>query len=168
MDDDRDLGDPCQRCSQSAAGTPQVTLEIVDRKTNLVISGTAQTRIVGQKIQLLVRAKPGGSITQPQWTIPGENETVRDYVPNDTRADRYDLTSTDKQAAAVDFHWIAGGKNGVQVNAQVNGTALTASVTFNVLAPTDVSMTSKTGGVYVGPGLDAPALFSCTSGAAFG
>ena len=32
----------------------------------------------------------------------------------------------------IDFHWIDGGKKGVQVSAQVNGVALTASVTFNV------------------------------------
>src|SRR5580658_6141903 len=151
---DRDLGDPCQQCFQSTA--PAVTLEIVDRKINAVISGTTQTRIVGQKIQLLVRPKPGGTMTQIQWTIP--DVVLRNYEPNAHNATEYNLTSTDLQTATIDFHWIDGGKKGVQVSAQVAGVALTASVTFNVLAPTDVSMTSKTGGVYVGHGDNADAI----------
>ena len=81
---------------------------------------------------------------------------LRNYEPNAHNATEYNLTSTDLQTATIDFHWIDGGKKGVQVSAQVAGVALTAAVTFNVLAPTNVSMTSKTGGVYVSPGLNNP------------
>jgi len=83
---------------------------------------------------------------------------LRNYEPNAHNATEYNLTSTDLQTATIDFHWIDGGKKGVQVSAQVAGVALTASVTFNVLPPTDVSMTSKTGGVYVGHGDNADAI----------
>ena len=78
---------------------PAVTLEIVDRKTNAVVSGTTQRRIVGQKIQLLVRPKPGGTMIQIRWTIPGV--VFPNYEPNAKKATEYNLTSTDLQAATT-------------------------------------------------------------------
>ncbi len=71
------------------------------------------------------------------------------------------------QQPNLDFYWIAGVPQTVQVVATVRGTRLTAQVTHNVLAPTSVSMTSKTAHVEVGdpgaianpPALTPPYLF---------
>lgn len=135
-------------CPPAATTPPPVALEIVDRKTGSVISGTTQTKIVGQKVELRVRTRPAGqSMTNIQWTIPGQ--TVKSYTQSTSTATKTGLSVADLQAVDVDFYWIAGGNQVVQVAATVQGTALTASVTFDVKAPTAVSMTSATGAVAV-------------------
>jgi hypothetical protein len=121
----------------------------VDRKTGNVISGTTQTKIVGQKIELLVRTKPSEAMSNIQWTLPGE--TVKDYTQSSSTGTRTDLTATDLQGTNLDFHWIKGSSQTITVAATVRGSRLTAQVTENILAPTDVRMTSVTGDVGVGP-----------------
>jgi hypothetical protein len=126
-----------------------IALEIVDRKTGAVVSGTTQTKIVGQKIELQVRTRPPGlAMTGIQWTVPGER--VKNYTQSAAAGTRTDLAPADLQAANLDFYWIAGGARTVSVAATVQGAPLTAQVQHSVLAPTGVVMTSATGNVAVG------------------
>jgi hypothetical protein len=114
-----------------------------------VVSGTTQDKIVGQKVELLVRANPATPLTNIQWTVPGQK--VRNYTQASSTASRTDLSAADLQGINLDFYWIAGGSQTIQVSATALGTTLTANVTHNVLAPTAVTMTSVTGDVGVGP-----------------
>jgi len=133
-------------------------LEIVDRDSGAVVSDTTQTKIVGQRVSLEVRTRPAGrSMTNIQWTIAGER--VSDYAQSSSRATRTDLAAGDLDSATVDYYYIAGGNRQVSVSATVNGTALTASMNYGVLAPTGVAMTSATGAVAVGnPGFPGSGL----------
>jgi hypothetical protein len=124
-------------------------LEIVDRKTGAVVTGTTVDKIVGQKMELLVRAKPATPLSNIKWTVPGEK--VKNYTQSSTVATRTDLAAADLQGTNLDFYWIAGGTQAIQVSATAAGNALTASVTHHVLVPTAVRMTSVTGHVGVGP-----------------
>ncbi len=128
--------------------TPMPVLEIVDRRTGTVVSGTTQTVIVGQKMKLHVRTRPTESMSDIQWIVPGER--VKDYSPSEHTAKPIPLDAGDLQDANLDFNWIAGGTETVQVAATVRGSRLAAQVTHHVLAPTAVSMTSQTGDVGVG------------------
>jgi hypothetical protein len=127
-----------------------ITLEIVFRNIGDVISGTTQTRIVGQKIALRVRTNPGGqSMSDIRWRVPGQ--TVKSYTQSNHEGVITTLSQRDLQAADLDFYWIAGGSpQTVEVEATVLGRRLQATVAFNVLAPGNLSMTSSTGRVAVG------------------
>ncbi len=128
----------------------QVVLEIIDRQTGAVVSGTTQIKIVGQKVELRVRTRPAGlTMTNIQWTVPGQ--TVKSYTQSIGAATKTDLSVADLQAVDVDFYWIAGGNQNVQVAATVAGAVLTASVQFNVLAPTGVSFTGEQSETTLGP-----------------
>jgi hypothetical protein len=127
-----------------------VKLEVVEAKTGAVISGTTQKKIVGQKIQLMVRSNPAGhSVTDVHWAIP--DKAVKNYTQSSGSGTVTPLADADKNGTTVNFFWIAGGSKTVQVNATVDGTPKSASVTVNVLAPTNVTMTSVTGDIGVGP-----------------
>lgn len=145
---------------ESVGGDEQdcVVLEIIDRGSGAVVSGTAPSKIVGQKVKLQVRTRPAGRpMTNIRWTIPGE--TVKNYTQSRDRATRTDLAAGDLDAANVDFYWISGGNKAVSVSATVGGAALTAAVTYNALAPTGATMTSVTGTVAVGdPGFPGAGL----------
>jgi hypothetical protein len=136
-------------CPLSAGGATPVILEIVDRKTGNVVTNTTQAKIVGQKIELLVRAKPPEAMSNIQWTVPGER--VGNYSQSSSTATRTDLTAADLQGTNLDFYWIKGGSKAITVAATVRGSSLTAQVMQNVLAPTNVTMTSVTDHVKVGP-----------------
>jgi hypothetical protein len=124
---------------------PPPVLEIVDRRTGAVVSGTTVTKIVGQKIELLVRAKPSAPLSNIQWTVPAKN--VKSYTQSLTSGTVTVLAAADLQAAALDFYWIEGGNKTVQVGAVAKGNNLTANVTFNVLRPTVNHFTTSTSGV---------------------
>ncbi|MCC6536115.1 MAG: carboxypeptidase regulatory-like domain-containing protein [Bryobacterales bacterium] len=127
----------------------QIVLEITNRATGAVISGTTVQKVVGNKIRLGLQTRPlGHAISSPQWTIPGTR--VKGYTQSAAAGTKTDVTAADLQAPTIDFHWIAGGSHVVQASAQVAGATLTATVTFTILAPTDLSMTSVTGAVGVG------------------
>lgn len=149
-----DAGCPVDGVDAPCPDKPLPILEIVNRKTNLVVSGTNQTVIVGQKIQLLVRTKPAEAMSDIQWTISGKK--IKDYTLHAVQAPAgldeakpTDLEPADLQGVNLDFYWIKGGNETVQAAATVRGTRLTASVSYKVLAPTNLSMTSVTGTVDV-------------------
>lgn len=132
-------------------------LEIVNRKTGAVVSGTAHTVIVGQKMELMVRTNSSEAMSNIQWTVPGE--CVKDYTQSTTAGTRTDLATGDLQRVNLDFYWLARGSYTVQVAADVRGTRRTAAVTHQVLAPTAVTMTSVTGTVAVShPGFPGSGL----------
>lgn len=131
----------------SPSPPPPPVLEIVDTKTGTVVSGTTQTRIVGQKIQLQVRVKSGGGLSNIQWTIPGQR--IKNYTQSASAGTRTNLSAADLQSANINFYWIAGGNQLIQVSATVKGVRVSASVRYNVLAPSGLSMTSTTGTVAV-------------------
>lgn len=135
---------------------PPPSLEITDATGN-VLAGV-QTKIVGQKVELRVRVSRGGlAMTDIQWTIPGE--TVKTYTQSVDAGTKTVLAAGDKQQDHLTFYWISGGPKLVQVSATVGGRNLLASVSFNVLAPTNPSCTSKTGDVAVGnPGFPGAGL----------
>lgn len=135
-------------CGSATPTPPMPVLEIVNRKTGAVVSGTTQAVIVGQKMELLVRTNPAEAMSNIQWTVPGQR--VKDYTQSTSTGTKTDLAAGDLQGVNLDFYWIAGGSQTVQVAATVRGARLTAQVTHNVLAPTSVSMTSATGDVGVG------------------
>ena len=120
-------------------------LEIVDRKSGLVISEKTTDKIVGQKIELQVRVKGGGkTISNIQWSIPGE--AVKDYIQTIDRAFKTDLSSGDLESENVGLYWIGGGNKTVQLSASVDGVSQSPfAAKFNVLAPTDIKMSSETG-----------------------
>jgi hypothetical protein len=135
----------------------RITLEIVNRRTGAVVSGTNQSRIVGQKVELEVRTRPAGeAMTNIRWTIPGDR--IKNYTQSVASAVKTDLAAADLQRATIDFYWINRGHHTVQVSAQVAGATLTASVDYNVLRPTinrfttTVSSVNLCIGNYIRPG----------------
>ncbi len=126
---------------------PPPVLEIVDRKTGVVVSGTTVTKIVGQKIELLVRANPATPLSNIQWTVPTRN--VKSYTQALANGAVTDLSAGDLQAATLDFYWIDGGNKTVQVSATAAGNPPPVSVTFNVLRPTVDHFTTSTSGVHL-------------------
>ena len=124
----------------------QIVLEIVDRKSGTVISGTTLSKMVGNKISLGLQTKPAGqAITKPQWTIPGER--IKDYTQSVTSGAKTPLAAADLQAPTIDFFWIDDGSQATQVSAQVAGATLTATVTFTILRPTVDHFTGTTSSV---------------------
>jgi hypothetical protein len=149
-----DAGCPVDGVVAPCPDKPLPILEIVNRKTNLVVSGTNQTVIVGQKILLMVRTKPAEAMSDIKWIISGKK--IKDYPLHTVQppagldsAIPTDLEPADLQGVNLDFYWIKGGNETVQAAATVRGTRLTASVSYAVLAPTNLSMTSVTGRVEV-------------------
>lgn len=114
---------------------PRPTLEIFDMKLGAVVSSAKHDKIVGQKVLLLARSKPvGHAVTNVQWTIPGER--IKNYTQSVGAGTRTELSAPDLQKVSIEFYWIGGGCQTVQVSAQVDGVAQTASATFKVLRPT--------------------------------
>ena len=154
-----DAGALCGGKTPCPPPPPPPVLEIVDRKTGVVVSGTtSHTKIVGQKIELLVRTKPPGHVlTNIRWTVAAE--TVKTYTQSTAAGTRTDLAFADLNGVNLDFYWISKGNKAVQVTADVDGATQSSSVTYNVLAPTAVSMTSVTGAVAVSnPGFPGAGL----------
>jgi hypothetical protein len=140
-------GGPCGGIVPCSTPTPAV-LEIVDKSSGSIISGTMPTKIVGQKIVLSVRTQPPGhAITNVQWTIPPA--TVKSYTQTGNKGEKIDLASADLQGVDVDFYWIDGGSKAVQVTADVDGSAQSASVTVTVLRPTMEHFTIEVSSVNV-------------------
>jgi hypothetical protein len=148
-------------CSPTAPCPGSADLEIVDRKTGSVVSGTTQTKIVGQKVELQARSKPPGhSLSNIQWTISGTTpgtrpaSTVKSYSMALARTDAPTLlTSTDLQGQTLDLYWVpvqGEGSQTVSVRADVDGTPKQAQVTFNVRCPSLDSFTSVTGPIAIG------------------
>ncbi|WP_437498394.1 hypothetical protein [Sorangium sp. So ce1099] len=133
------------------AACPLCDIEIVDQ-TGTVVSET-QNRMVGQRIQLRVRAvsPPGGALTNIQWTIAAE--TVKTYTQSKGIGTRTNLSAADLQADNVSFYWISGtfaGENKtVTVNATVQGVAKTKTVTFTVFRPRMDSFTTTASSVNI-------------------
>ena len=146
-------GDAGATCGDGGVGDPThcpppPDLEIVDRKTGAVVSGTTVIKIVGQKIQLEVRSKPPGhSVANIQWTISGQR--IKDYTQSVAAGVQTELSPADLQGTSLDFYWINGGNQTVQVSGQVDGTSKTTSVAYNVLRPTVDKFTVKTSRVSV-------------------
>ncbi len=135
-----------------SSAPPGATLQIVDTTNNAVVNGKTITKIVGQKIALQVKAQPSGAVSSIQWTVPGS--PIKNYTQSDATATITNLAAADFQAVTTGFFWIAPGSFAVNVAATVGGKRLTASVTCQVQAPTNVSMTSVTGAVAVSnPGI---------------
>ena len=113
----------------------QIILQIIDRKTGAVISGTTVNKMVGNKIQLGLQTRPAGhAIGSPQWTIPGTR--VKNYTQSLTTGTKTDVAAADLRAPTIDFFWIDDGTQAVSASAQVEGATLTASVTFVIKRPT--------------------------------
>ena len=155
MSDDRRPTSP----SAAGGGTPAgcttapcplaVRLEIVDA-AGTVLTGT-QTRIVGERIDLTVRTNPAGhALSNIQWTLPGDR--IKDYTQAVGSAAVTNLTAAELTSASVQFYWFAKLTGGnVQVSANVDGAPQSASVSFNVLAPTAVSFTGEQCATKLGP-----------------
>lgn len=151
--------------SSSAGGSktpcPKPDIEIVDRATGKVVSGTTVNKIVGQKVELQVRSKPNGfSVTKVQWTVAGTSpgttpaSTVKSYTMSPAKTDApKQLTAGDLTKSNLVFFWIpqhGEGSKTVSVEAEVEGKKCTANVTFSVKCPTLNSFTSATGAIAIG------------------
>ena len=128
-------------------GTPPgCDLEVYDIIQKSVLSDDKPHQtIVGKHVHLLVRVKdhPDATITSIQWTIPGD--TVKSYTTG--RASHIDMLSdTDLQAKEILFYWRAstGSSAVVTVQGTVGGKQLKATAKLEALAPTNVSMRSRT------------------------
>jgi hypothetical protein len=134
-------------------------LEIVDRKTGKVVSGTPQTQtaIVGQKIELQVRTKPPAAMSDICWTVSGQRVSL--YTQSATAGTITELTDDLLEHVNVDFYWIAAGSQTVEVAATVQGDRQTEATNYTVLTPTKVSMTSKTGMIQVTPFVPGDELY---------
>jgi hypothetical protein len=125
------------------------TLEIFDQETGNVISGTKQSTIVGDRVHLGVRANPQLRLQDIEWTVSGN--TVAHYSAyHDQPGEVSELSAPYRRSLQITFYWIAGGGQMVEVKARAGDTALVANVHYDVLAPSNVSMTSTTGAVGVG------------------
>ncbi len=143
---------------QEAKGSPvsphaPPNLEIADGGGTAIT--TTQTTIVGKKVTLQVRSVPGGqALTHVSWVIPGEN--VKSYTQSSTTATRTDLAAADLQGTTLSFFWISGGTKTVEVTALIGGAVARATATFNVLAPTNMTMSGATGSVTVDTSFNFP------------
>src|SRR4051794_33390260 len=107
-------------------------LEIVNVDTGAVVSGTTMTKIVGQKINLLVRTRPTGhSLTNPHWAIPDRN--VKEYPRAKPAGTPTPLAAADLTGTTISFYFINAGSKAVTVQADVDGCPKSSSVTINVL-----------------------------------
>jgi len=148
---------PEASCASAKLKLRKIVLEIVDVSTGNVVSGTNQTKIVGQKIRLRVRTKPlGQTMTDTRWAIPGDR--VKNYTQSVGSGVKTDLAAADLRNTSIDYYWISGGNQIVQVSAHVAGTKLSASVTYRVLRPvvdyftTAISSVNICVGNYIDPG----------------
>jgi hypothetical protein len=105
------------------------------------------TKIVGQHVLLNAVPSPAGaSMTDIAWSIPGN--TVADYQPTLNSAVPVPLTALSSSSAS--FYWIEGTQSvTVTLSAKINGTAVSATKQFAVLAPTGVTMPTTTRNVLV-------------------
>jgi hypothetical protein len=128
-------------------------LEIADRGGTAITA--TQTVIVGQKVTLQVRSNPAGqALTNVSWVIP--DEKVKNYTQSSTTAVRTDLAAADLRGTTISFYWISGGTKTVEVTATLAGSPARATATFNVLAPTNMSMTSVTSSITVDAAFNRP------------
>jgi hypothetical protein len=130
-------------------------------KVDIQLNGTTVTDqtvnvIVGQKMNLTTVAEPNGTVTEPHWTVPGnDSDRIANYVVvpppqggfSPTSATITNLTAlTD---TSVNFYWITGGTRTVLYSCKVNGKAVQAHVTFNVQRPT-AQISIATGATNIG------------------
>ena len=143
---------------QAALAIRRIVLEIVDRHSGAVISGTSVNHVVGQKVELLVRTKPAGeTMTNIRWTIPGTtpgsrpSSAVKSYTMAAARTNAPTLLAAgDLQGTQLDYYWAQVGSRSVQVQADVNGLTLTAAVTLVAQAPHLNSFSSVTAAIAIG------------------
>jgi len=123
---------PAPTCSTAPS------ISIVDAST----TNPSDTKIVGQHVMLKAVPSPAGATMSPiAWSIPGN--TVADYQPTQNSAAPVPLTSL--SSASTSFYWIEGSQSvSVTVSATINGTAVSATKKFSVLAPTAVTMPTTT------------------------
>ena len=119
------------------------SISIVDNS----ITNPTDAKVVGQHVILNAVASPAGAtMTNIQWTIPGQ--TVADYQPTAASASPIPLTALTSPSAS--YYWTEGAQSlTVVVSATVNGTAVSGTKTFSVLAPTGVTMPTTTRDVLV-------------------
>ena len=133
---------------QPVVAPPPSSLQIKDQ-TGTTVSDTTQTKIVGQRIDLNVSSTSGGQLSNIQWHLTGN--AIKDYIHGDASekkaAQPIDLSPAELNDAEIPFYWIQGGEQTATVSAEVNGEPRQATVIYNVLAPTMISMQSLTGKV---------------------
>jgi hypothetical protein len=109
------------------------------------ITGTTQTKRVGERIQITLLGKGGCAPSGISWTIPGI--VVKDYQDNNTTATVTPANNT--TTPTIKFYWVDGAEGrAVSVSCTcANAGTKTASVTYNVRAPTLEKFDSQTDAV---------------------
>ncbi|MGA2903289.1 MAG: hypothetical protein ABSD98_05640 [Candidatus Korobacteraceae bacterium] len=139
-----------QACFNNAP-CPILTIVDTDKKA-IVSSGTTppENFTVGEQVNLQASTQSGtGTITNPQWIIPGN--TVKNYtrvasqnaangqVTTTTSGELTPLQSSDLSNPTLSFYWIDGSYSGtsqpVQLSALVNGIPQNVTANLNVLKP---------------------------------
>ena len=113
--------------------------DLIILRDGIDITGTTQSAVVGQQINLSLETNPEGE--QPsniQWTIGGNR--IANYVVNGTGPTGSSTASVtalaDLSSPSFSYYWITAGQGlEVSVTATVFGTQLTKSASFNITAP---------------------------------
>lgn len=150
-DDVGPLGSPFEGAYESNQLVVYVVrVKIKDGDTDV----TDQTRnwVVGKPASLTAEVLPDNltGVTY-LWSIP--EKTVKSYNVSDDAASTTSLSASDLAQKDVSFHWVDGADGRhvvftVTVPAANNKT-FSATTTFNVKCPTNVTMTAQTGDVNV-------------------
>ncbi|MFO7956919.1 MAG: hypothetical protein R6X33_07440, partial [Candidatus Brocadiia bacterium] len=131
-------------------------IDVDIKQDGSVISGTTHSEIVGKRISLTGEVLPTGlSVSNEQWTIPGEriadfyvgphdaNEPENSYVPGEV------VELTDLSDSSTSFYWVDGADGReVTYDVTVEGRPFQAVAIFDVKRPT-ATMDCTTGHVVV-------------------
>jgi hypothetical protein len=143
---------------QPSASTKIMPKILLGGSNGTDITGTTQTVVVGQ--QIVLYAKYGGvSINSQSWTIPGAGSNPPTAISNFTYAPDYSsggpvsLTSSQLSQQSVTFYFVASA-NPLTVTFTLNygnNQTATATASFNVEAPTSVTVTIPPLGLFQFP-----------------
>ena len=129
-----------------AAGVEKRTDSVTAKKAEIAIyrddekfSGTATISVyAGEVLSLEVRLEDDPENTKYptdiKWTISGTR--LKDYDPAKAKNQKKELTSEDLTKKAIEFHWISGGAQTIEVSGKVGGGTVTISQSVEVMRPT--------------------------------
>jgi hypothetical protein len=105
------------------------------------ITGKTADVIVGQQINLALQVLPSSSVSQIQWSVPGN--PIGGYVANSSTGTVTPMGSL--QNSPLTFYWVEGGDGRqVTLSCTVNSVQFIKGATFNVKRPTaQISITTS-------------------------
>ena len=163
-DDETSSAETAQRAAidvkvTDAAGVEKRSDSVTAKKAEIAIyrddkkfSGVENISVyAGEVLSLEVRLEDDPENTKYptdiKWEISGKR--LKDYNPAKEQNQKTELTSEDLTKKAIEFHWISGDLQKIEVSGKVGGATVTVSQSVNVMRPT-VTITATSDGTMKG------------------